>query len=122
MDLGWCTSRNTHRCLNSSGLEPLSGLRETAFLAIQILLEALVHGFVRMQQLALMVFDEGTVKLLLLIIVLWLIIHSAHSCIGDHPSSRILRDFYHQTKTEERPAILGLTASPVVNSKVGKLE
>lgn len=69
----------------------------------QILLDALIHGFVRMQQLALIVFDE------------------AHSCIGNHPSSRILLDFYHKSNTGERPTILGLTASPVINSKVGNL-
>ncbi len=69
----------------------------------QVLLEALIHGFVRMKQLALMVFDE------------------AHSCIGNHPSSRVLRDFYHTSKADERPAILGLTASPVINSRVGNL-
>lgn len=69
----------------------------------QVLLDALIHGFVRMRQLALMVFDE------------------AHSCIGKHPSSRILHDFYHTSKVDERPAILGLTASPVINSKVGNL-
>ncbi|KAL2040995.1 hypothetical protein N7G274_006453 [Stereocaulon virgatum] len=70
----------------------------------QVLLEALEHGFVRMQRLALMVFDE------------------AHSCIGDHPSSMILRKFYHCLDAEERPGILGLTASPVINNHVGTLE
>jgi len=38
---------------------------EDDFLAVQVLLEALGHGFIRIQQLALMVFDEGT---------LWIII------------------------------------------------
>ena len=69
----------------------------------QILLHALGHGFVKMTQLALMVFDE------------------AHSCIGNHPLNRILREFYHKCKVKERPSVLGLTASPVINSKVSKL-
>lgn len=69
----------------------------------QVLLDALVHGFVQMKQLALLVFDE------------------AHSCTGNHPSSRILRDFYHASTAEARPSILGLSASPVVNSKVRNL-
>lgn len=70
----------------------------------QVLLDALVHGFVPMHQLALLVFDE------------------AHSCTGNHPSSRILRDFYHKSPAEARPSILGLSASPVVSSKVWNLE
>lgn len=69
----------------------------------QVLLEALEHGFIRMSKLALLVFDE------------------AHSCVGNHPSSRILRDFYHVSSKEGRPYILGLTASPVVNGNVGNL-
>lgn len=76
---------------------------KAVLLTLQVLLDALVHGFVQMSQLALLVFDE------------------AHSCIGNHPSSRILRDFYHVTPAHDRPSILGLTASPVVNSKVGNL-
>ncbi|KAI4146772.1 MAG: hypothetical protein L6R39_003331, partial [Caloplaca ligustica] len=73
----------------------------------QVLLDALIHGFVQMARLSLMIFDE------------------AHHCIADHPASRILRDFYHPhlaASSDHIPAILGLTASPVVNSKVGKLE
>ncbi|KAL8695165.1 MAG: hypothetical protein Q9218_000333 [Villophora microphyllina] len=73
----------------------------------QILLDALIQGFVQMARLSLMVFDE------------------AHHCIANNPASRILRDFYHphlDLGHEQRPAILGLTASPVVNSSVGRLE
>ncbi|KAI4224392.1 MAG: hypothetical protein L6R36_004692 [Xanthoria steineri] len=73
----------------------------------EILLDALIHGFVQMAKLSLLVFDE------------------AHHCMSDHPASRILRDFFHPQlaiNKEQTPAILGLTASPVVNSKAGKLE
>ena len=56
-----------------------------------------------MCQLALLVFDE------------------CHSCTGNHPSSKILRNFYHASPAEVRPSILGLSASPVVNSKAGNL-
>ncbi|KAL8723097.1 MAG: hypothetical protein Q9225_000568, partial [Loekoesia sp. 1 TL-2023] len=51
--------------------------------------------------------------------------HWTHHCIADHPASRILRDFYHPYLAASNgpvPAILGLTASPVVNSKIGRLE
>ncbi|KAL8807644.1 MAG: hypothetical protein Q9182_000628 [Xanthomendoza sp. 2 TL-2023] len=73
----------------------------------QILLDALTHGFVQMAKLSLLIFDE------------------AHHCMSNHPASRILRDFYHPhlaRDQEQSPAILGLTASPVVNSKIGQLE
>jgi len=46
---------------------------------------------------------------------------TAHSCVGNHPSNKILREFYHKSVAEERPAILGLTASPIVNDKIGNL-
>lgn len=45
--------------------------------------------------------------------------------MSNHPASRILKDFFHpelEINREHVPAILGLTASPVVNSKAGKLE
>ncbi|KAI4240418.1 MAG: hypothetical protein L6R40_005129 [Gallowayella cf. fulva] len=73
----------------------------------EILLDALIHGFVQMARLSLLVFDE------------------AHHCMANHPASRILRDFYHPQLAVNRagaPAILGLTASPIVNGKAGQLE
>ncbi|KAL8679737.1 MAG: hypothetical protein Q9186_004009 [Xanthomendoza sp. 1 TL-2023] len=45
--------------------------------------------------------------------------------MSNHPAARILRDFYHPylaTDQDQPPAILGLTASPVVNGKAGQLE
>ena len=65
----------------------------------QVLLDALIHGFVHMRDIALLVFDE------------------AHHCAGNHPANTIMRNFYHVESLErqgELPAILGLTASPVV--------
>ncbi|KAL8874525.1 MAG: hypothetical protein Q9174_000163 [Haloplaca sp. 1 TL-2023] len=72
----------------------------------QILLDALIHGFIQMSELSLMVFDE------------------AHHCVAKHPASRILKEFFHPCFAEDpskAPAILGLTASPVVNSNVARL-
>ncbi|KAI9820606.1 MAG: Dicer-like protein 2 [Pycnora praestabilis] len=73
----------------------------------QILLDALVHGFVRMSRLALLVFDE------------------AHWCVRSHPANRIMRDFYHPILrngcANSVPHILGLTASPVINASAGGL-
>ena len=68
----------------------------------QVLLDALIHGFVRMNKIALLVFDE------------------AHHCVRDHPANKIIQNFYHTKKQErhgELPDILGLTASPVVRKK-----
>ncbi|TAQ90330.1 hypothetical protein B7494_g1341 [Chlorociboria aeruginascens] len=72
----------------------------------QILLDALSHDFVRMESLALIVFDE------------------AHNCVGKHPGSKIMKGFYH---TREQlglpvPSILGLSASPVMRSDPLSLE
>ena len=68
----------------------------------QVLLDALIHGFVQMDKIALLVFDE------------------AHHCVRGHPANKILQNFYHAKKQErhgELPNILGLTASPVVRNK-----
>lgn len=66
----------------------------------QILLDALAHGFVQMADLSLLVVDE------------------AHNCMGKSPLSQIMNKFYHPAKSGNKsvPAILGLTASPVMRS------
>ena len=69
-----------------------------------ILLDALVHGFVNIEQIALLIFDE------------------AHKATKNHSSNRIMQSFYHPTPDECRPSILGLTASPVINDKVDNLD
>ena len=48
----------------------------------------------------------------------------AHNCLGDHPYSRIMQDFYHplQSTTADVPHVLGLTASPIINNRGGGLE
>ncbi|CAZ82740.1 unnamed protein product [Tuber melanosporum] len=71
----------------------------------QVLLDALTHGFVRMEGIGLIVFDE------------------AHHCVGQHPANRIMQEFYHPRvrKGLEVPAVLGLTASPVVKSTPDQL-
>ena len=87
-----------------------------------MLLDALVHGFIRMERLALLVFDEGVAHTPFLSFSLR---RKAHCAIRDHPSNRIMRDFYHPSlaaKEAEIPHILGLTASPTQNNKIGALE
>ena len=73
----------------------------------QVLLDALIHGFVQMDKIALLVFDE------------------AHHCVRGHPANKIMQNFYHVKRQErqgELPKILGLTASPVVRKKGGGLQ
>ena len=73
----------------------------------KVLEDALTHGFVKIPDISLLVFDE------------------AHRCIKDAPMNVIMRDFYHPVKakgTEGLPHVLGLTASPVMSAKSSSLE
>ncbi|OBT88022.1 hypothetical protein VE02_02895 [Pseudogymnoascus sp. 03VT05] len=73
-----------------------------------VLSDALSHGFVRIEELALLVFDE------------------AHHCAGEHPANKIMKNYYHPLLglkgPNAVPHILGLTASPVIRSKPSDLE
>ncbi|KAI9644163.1 Dicer-like protein 2 [Ciborinia camelliae] len=65
----------------------------------QVLLDALTHGFVRMERLSLIIFDE------------------AHNCLNKAPGAKIMTSFYHPNKSKfSLPHILGLSASPVMRS------
>ncbi|KAK5711242.1 Dicer-like protein 2 [Elasticomyces elasticus] len=71
-----------------------------------VLKDALEHGFIRMSRITLLVFDE------------------AHHCIKNHPMNAIMKNGYHPAKSrgESVPAVLGLTASPVINPKEGGIK
>ncbi|KAF9349509.1 Dicer-like protein 1 [Mortierella sp. NVP85] len=60
----------------------------------QILLDLLRHGYVRMNKIHLLIFDE------------------CHHARKDHPFCSIMREFYHDTSLNERPKVFGMTASP----------
>ncbi|RMZ74207.1 dicer 2 [Pyrenophora seminiperda CCB06] len=69
----------------------------------QVLLEALTHGFVRLNKLALLIFDE------------------AHHCTRNHPANQIMTNFYMPQLiggNNSLPKVLGLTASPVMKASV----
>ena len=77
----------------------------------QILLDALSHGYVELAQIGLLVFDE------------------AHHATLKHTYNLIMKNFYfhlplrHQAvdvRGDFRPAILGLTASPIYGGDVDK--
>ncbi|KAF1812933.1 ATP-dependent helicase dcl2 [Eremomyces bilateralis CBS 781.70] len=84
----------------------LQGVR-VVFSTHAVLADALSHGFIKMAQLALLVFDE------------------AHHCTKQHPANKIMRDFYHPAKASKAsnsvPHILGLSASPVAKSNINDL-
>ncbi|KAI2471768.1 hypothetical protein F4781DRAFT_420436 [Annulohypoxylon bovei var. microspora] len=71
----------------------------------QVLLDAASHAFVQIDRLSLIVLDE------------------AHNCVGKHPGSKFMA-LYHARKTVGLPvpSVLGLTASPIMNSKLDALE
>ncbi|KAL2818617.1 hypothetical protein BJX63DRAFT_58166 [Aspergillus granulosus] len=62
-----------------------------------VLRDAMTHGFVKLSQLGLLIFDE------------------AHHCVRKHPANKIMQDFYHPAAAkfgpDAVPRILGLTAS-----------
>ncbi|KAJ5713331.1 dicer-like protein 1 [Penicillium malachiteum] len=57
--------------------------------------QALLNAFVKMDQINLLIFDE------------------AHHTKKEHPYARIIRDSYFKTEPLSRPKIFGMTASPI---------
>lgn len=90
----------------------------------QVLLDALLHGFVQISSLALIVFDEGNASFQIFRFLTSLTTHSAHNCTRRHPGSRIMKEFYREAKDNGKPVphVLGLTASPVVRADISSLE
>ena len=71
----------------------------------QIFLDHLRHAYVKLGDIGLLVFDE------------------CHHARKSHPYNLIMREFYFFTAVEERPKVLGLTASPIaVGVKKGHSE
>jgi len=84
----------------------LSGV-DVLVCTFQIYADALRHGFAKLSDASILVFDE------------------AHHCSGNEPANRIMQDFYHVQKKKNSttlPAILGLSASPVIRHGSGDLE
>ncbi|KAF9162667.1 Dicer-like protein 1 [Actinomortierella ambigua] len=63
-------------------------------LTAQILASVLQHGFLKLMNIALLIFDE------------------CHHARNDHPFHNIMRNYYHTAPEESRPKVLGMTASP----------
>ncbi|KAF8379890.1 hypothetical protein HHK36_027355 [Tetracentron sinense] len=61
----------------------------------QILLNILRHSIIKMESINLLILDE------------------CHHAVKKHPYSLVMSEFYHTTPKEKRPAVFGMTASPV---------
>ncbi|KAK4454948.1 dicer-like protein 2 [Podospora aff. communis PSN243] len=72
----------------------------------QILFDAVSHGFVQLSSLSLIVIDE------------------AHNCVRKNPVARFMKELYSRDKMAglSVPAILGLTASPLMRTKFEDLD
>ncbi|KAE8374848.1 hypothetical protein BDV26DRAFT_300009 [Aspergillus bertholletiae] len=98
----WCRSFTSHDNVDHwDSIETWSLALSNVKIAVstyQVLYDALVHVFVDMARLSLIIFDE------------------AHHCSENHPANKIMREYYHpqsESADQQRPAILGLTASPI---------
>lgn len=84
-----------------------------------MLSDALFHGFVVIERLALLIYDEGVNNLFGHIQNSNQLIQ-AHHCTGEHPANKIMKDHYYpclmRAGRESVPAVLGLTASPVMSA------
>nr|AJA90780.1 Dicer-like 3 [Pinus canariensis] len=71
---------------------------EVLVMTPQILLDALRHGFLKLEMVKLMIFDE------------------CHHAQGHHPYAKIMNEHYHTS--EVKPKIFGMTASPVIRKGI----
>ncbi|CAM6105698.1 unnamed protein product [Calypogeia fissa] len=69
--------------------------KDVLVMTAQILLNILRHSIVRMDAIHLLILDE------------------CHHAVKKHPYSLVMSEFYHITAKESRPAVFGMTASPV---------
>ncbi|KAF8112966.1 hypothetical protein N665_0058s0065 [Sinapis alba] len=69
--------------------------KQVLVMTAQILLNILRHSIIRMEAIHLLILDE------------------CHHAVKKHPYSLVMSEFYHTTPKDKRPAIFGMTASPV---------
>ncbi|CAA7056222.1 unnamed protein product [Microthlaspi erraticum] len=69
--------------------------KQVLVMTAQILLNILRHSIIRMESINLLILDE------------------CHHAVKKHPYSLVMSEFYHTTPKDKRPAIFGMTASPV---------
>lgn len=92
----------------------------------KVLLDALTHAFVKMQDLALIIFDEGIQLSCYSDVRKYANFHIAHHCVSNHPANQIMSQFYMpllaRGDSDRLPKILGLSASPVMSKKARGLD
>ncbi|KAM3498430.1 hypothetical protein MY10362_008245 [Beauveria mimosiformis] len=103
-------SDNVHTWSSSTWKSLLNGTQAVVS-TYQVLLDALDHAFVKLDRLSLLIFDE------------------AHNCVGSNPGGKIMKHFYHYqglpqdaNDGSDRPAILGLTATPSMRAHIKGVE
>ncbi|KAK8144307.1 hypothetical protein G3M48_006020 [Beauveria asiatica] len=103
-------SDNVHTWSSSTWKSLLNGTQAVVS-TYQVLLDALDHAFVKLDRLSLLIFDE------------------AHNCVGSNPGGKIMKHFYHYQGLPQdaddgsnRPAILGLTATPSMRAHIKGVE
>uniref|UniRef100_A0A1D1Y7Y1 Endoribonuclease Dicer homolog 1 n=1 Tax=Anthurium amnicola TaxID=1678845 RepID=A0A1D1Y7Y1_9ARAE len=69
--------------------------RQVLVMTAQILLNILRHSIIKMEAIHLLILDE------------------CHHAVKKHPYSLVMSEFYHTTPKDKRPAVFGMTASPV---------
>lgn len=69
--------------------------KEVLVMTAQILLNILRHSIIKMESINLLILDE------------------CHHAVKKHPYSLVMSEFYHTTPKDKRPAVFGMTASPV---------
>ncbi|PKA46582.1 Endoribonuclease Dicer like 1 [Apostasia shenzhenica] len=69
--------------------------KQVLVMTAQILLNILRHSIIKMESVHLLILDE------------------CHHAVKKHPYSLVMSEFYHTTSKEKRPAVFGMTASPV---------
>ena len=82
-------------------------MQDVLFIIANKFYDLLAHGFMKLEEIDLLVFDE------------------CHHANQDHPYNLIMRDFWfhefdpHNPLKTKRPKVLGLTASPI-KTKIDK--
>ncbi|KAG0473214.1 hypothetical protein HPP92_015071 [Vanilla planifolia] len=69
--------------------------KQVLVMTAQILLNILRHSIIKMESIHLLILDE------------------CHHAVKKHPYSLVMSEFYHTTPKDKRPAVFGMTASPV---------